>query len=77
MAYAHGAPCPMPYALCPMPIRAPHVTEKGYIAKYLTDKYSLPPTKRSHLLSILLPIAVYPPTSDREDIQKGNSRLLS
>ena len=22
---------PMPYALCPMPARAPHVTEKGYI----------------------------------------------
>ena len=22
--------CPMPYALCPMPARAPHVTEKGY-----------------------------------------------
>jgi hypothetical protein len=21
----------MPYALCPMPARAPHVTEKGYI----------------------------------------------
>jgi hypothetical protein len=22
--------CPMSYALCPMPARAPHVTEKGY-----------------------------------------------
>src|SRR4028118_1899777 len=27
---AHGGLCPMPYALCPMPARAPHVTEKGY-----------------------------------------------
>jgi hypothetical protein len=22
----------MPYALCPMPARAPHVTEKGYMS---------------------------------------------
>jgi putative transposase len=28
---ATDALCPMPYALCPMPARAPHVTEKGYI----------------------------------------------
>ena len=27
---ATEALCPMPYALCPMPGRAPHVTEKGY-----------------------------------------------
>jgi len=27
---ATDALCPMPYALCPMPARAPHVTEKGY-----------------------------------------------
>ena len=25
---------PMPYALCPMPARAPHVTEKGYNSSY-------------------------------------------
>ena len=28
---ATDALCPMPYALCPMPTRAPQVTEKGYI----------------------------------------------
>jgi hypothetical protein len=28
---ATDALCPMPYALCPMPARAPHVTEKGYM----------------------------------------------
>ena len=28
---AHGGLCPMPYALCPMPAKPPHVTEKGYI----------------------------------------------
>ena len=28
MPYAHGA-------LCPMPARAPHVTEKGYINSYI------------------------------------------
>jgi len=28
---ATDALCPMPYALCPMPAKAPHVTEKGYI----------------------------------------------
>jgi hypothetical protein len=28
---ATDALCPMPYALCPMPARAPHVTEKGSI----------------------------------------------
>ena len=27
---AHGGLCPMPYARCQMPARAPHVTEKGY-----------------------------------------------
>jgi len=27
---ATDARCPMPYALCPMPTREPHVTEKGY-----------------------------------------------
>jgi len=26
---------PMPYALCPMPARAPHVTEKGYTMQSL------------------------------------------
>jgi len=30
---ATDALCPMPYALCPMPARAPHVTEKGYTTK--------------------------------------------
>jgi hypothetical protein len=30
MPYAHGGLCPMPYAR-----RVPHVTEKGYIFKYL------------------------------------------
>jgi hypothetical protein len=29
---ATDALCPMPYALCPMPARAPRVTEKGYTA---------------------------------------------
>ena len=29
---ATDALCPMPYALCPMPARAPRVTEKGYIS---------------------------------------------
>ena len=32
------SPMPMPYALCPMPARAPHVTEKGYIL-LVTYKY--------------------------------------
>ena len=32
---ATDALCPMPYALCPMPARAPHVTEKGYMCREL------------------------------------------
>ena len=32
---ATDALCPMPYALCPMPATAPHVTEKGYICVHL------------------------------------------
>ena len=31
-----GEVCPMPYALCPMPARAPHVTEKGYSCTFTT-----------------------------------------
>src|SRR4028119_621753 len=30
----------MPYALCPMPARAPHVTEKGYIRDFNRRVYS-------------------------------------
>jgi len=36
---AINALCPMPYALCPMPARAPHVTEKGYINLLLQDAF--------------------------------------
>jgi hypothetical protein len=36
---AINALCPMPYALCPMPARAPHVTEKGYINLLLKDAF--------------------------------------
>jgi hypothetical protein len=28
----------MPYALCPMPARAPHVTEKGYKTDKVSDR---------------------------------------
>jgi hypothetical protein len=30
----------MPYALCPIPARAPHVTEKGYIIPATIPKWS-------------------------------------
>ena len=36
---ATDALCPMPYALCPMPARAPHVTEKGYSFEEFIAQY--------------------------------------
>jgi len=36
---ATEALCPMPYALCPMPARAPHVTEKGYTIRLEHYRY--------------------------------------
>jgi hypothetical protein len=41
---ATDALCPMPYALCPMPARAPHVTEKGYTSfAFRDEKYRKKP----------------------------------
>ena len=41
---ATDALCPMPYALCPMPTRAPHVTEKGYISLISSSKTATSPS---------------------------------
>jgi hypothetical protein len=50
-----ASPMPMPYALCPMPARAPHVTEKGYILTSHTQSGKPPilDTPRSKDVGIL------------------------